>query len=444
MKVRRFPHDPGPAAWNAILPPAPGHPILEGECQADWLIIGAGFAGLSAAKRLRQLQPKGRIVVLEARQIAEGPAGRNSGFMIDLPHDIASEEYGGDLENDRQQTAMNREAIEFAQSLSEEYDLGKEAFIASGKVNGAATEKGLKHNTDYARHLDRLSESYEILDAFQMKEMTGTTYYSGGLYTPGTAMIQPALYMLGLGQGLQREGVQIFEHSPAMTLDRTDGTWVVKTPNGRAEAPSVILAVNGHAGSFGYFEQRLMPVYTYGSMSRALTEQEIKTLGGNPVWGCAPSDPLGTTVRRIAGTGGHRIIVRNTFDYVSSMAVSKERLAKIAREQTETFNRRFPMLTGLEMEFCWGGQLCLSRNNVAAFKQLDEGLISACCQNGIGVAKGTLAGMAAAEQATGSSSQLTARLLDEPMPQKLPPSPIAQLGATAVIRWGEWKAGRER
>ncbi|MCA9772984.1 MAG: FAD-dependent oxidoreductase, partial [Myxococcales bacterium] len=49
-------------------------------------IIGAGFAGLAAARRLAQLRPQDTVVILEARAVAEGPAGRNSGFMIDLPH----------------------------------------------------------------------------------------------------------------------------------------------------------------------------------------------------------------------------------------------------------------------------------------------------------------------------------------------------------------------
>ena len=43
--------DPGPAAWNSLLPPQVFYPQLEGAEQADVLIIGAGFAGLTAARR---------------------------------------------------------------------------------------------------------------------------------------------------------------------------------------------------------------------------------------------------------------------------------------------------------------------------------------------------------------------------------------------------------
>ena len=71
MKVSALPTDPGQAGWNAILPArAPGASLAE-NIVADWVIVGAGFAGLAAARRLRQLHPSDRIVLLEARGIAD-------------------------------------------------------------------------------------------------------------------------------------------------------------------------------------------------------------------------------------------------------------------------------------------------------------------------------------------------------------------------------------
>jgi glycine/D-amino acid oxidase-like deaminating enzyme len=116
------------------------------------VIVGAGFAGLSAARRLRQLSPRARASVLEAGRVAEGAAGRNSGFMIDLPHDLASEDYAG-AGDDRAMIALNRHAIGFAREAVEDYGIDRGLFDPAGKVNGAASAAADAHNRSYAAHL---------------------------------------------------------------------------------------------------------------------------------------------------------------------------------------------------------------------------------------------------------------------------------------------------
>lgn len=443
MKVKRLPKDPGPAAWNALLPAPDAAQPLEGAITADFLVIGAGFAGLAAARRLGQLCPEARIIVLDAVRVGEGPAGRNSGFMIDLPHDLASDNYGGALDKDRAQTAANRMAIDFALEARDEYGLGDEAIVRSGKLNAAATERGMKHNADYAAHLAKLGEDHQLYDAAKMREITGTDYYQGGLFTPRAAMIQPAMFVRGVADKLKSNRVTIHEHSPVTALSRADGVWRADTPKGAVSAPKVILAVNGHAESFGFFERRLMHVFTYASMTRAMTADEVSRLGGAPVWGATPADPMGTTVRRISGTGGDRFVIRNRFTYDPSMEVTDRRITAVARDHDRAFAARFPMLNGVDMQYRWGGRLCLSRNDAPAFGEVDEGLFSACCQNGLGTAKGTLSGMAAAELASGAGGAAADFLSAEASPVKLPPEPLSYIGANAFMRWGEMKAGRE-
>lgn len=443
IAVKKLPRDPGPAAWNALLEPAHASAPLEEAITADVLIIGAGFAGLSAARRLSLKAPGARIVVLDATRVGEGPAGRNSGFMIDLPHDLASDDYGGQIARDRRQTWANRQAIQFALQAAADYEMPDEAIRQSGKINGAATQKGLAHNQSYADHLIALEEPFELLDAGAMKALTGIEYYQGGLFTPKAAMLQPALYVRGLAGGLTACGVSLHENAPVVSLSRSGPDWQATTPNGKVTAPRAILAVNGHLESFGFFKCQLMHVFTYASMTKALSEAEVLALGGENVWGLTPADPMGTTVRRISGIGGDRIVVRNRFTYDPSMEVSEARIKAVSRDHDRSFAARFPMLEGTEMAYRWGGRLCLSRNDVPAFGEIEQGLFAACCQNGLGTAKGTLSGMAAADLALGEMSEEAALLLEEPAPSHLPPEPIAWLGANAYIRWSEFEAGRE-
>ena len=442
MKVARLPKDPGPAAWNRLLPDADPATPLEENITADWLIIGAGFAGLAAAHRLSKQAPGDRIVVLDAVRVGDGPAGRNSGFMIDLPHDLTSADYAGALESDKAQTQDNRLGIAHAREMAQEYGLSDEAFSVSGKINGAATAKGHAHNVSFAKHLTALGEPHEMLDVAQMRDITGSDYYQSGLFTPGCAMIQPAMFMRGIASGLRSNRVSIHEMSPVTSLERqTD--WVATTPKGRVIAPRVILAVNGHLNSFGYLPRRLMHVFTYASMTRALSEQERSSLGGHAAWGLTPADPMGTTVRRISGIGGDRIIIRNRFTFDPSMEVSDKRINDVARDHDRAFAARFPNLSDVGMDFRWGGRLCVSRNNVQVISELDEGLYSACCQNGLGTAKGTLAGGLAVDLAMGRSSDSLSRALAADLPSRLPPAPLSSIGANFFLKWQERQAGGE-
>ena len=435
--------NPGPSAWNDLLPKRTPLPRLEGNLTSDWLIVGAGFAGLSAARRIQKEAPNDSIVILDAAELASGPAGRNSGFMIDLPHDLASDDYGGQLENDRETIEQNRYAISFAKEAVEALKLPRECFKEIGKINGAATSKGMRHNNDYSKHLSKLGEKYEELDALSMRDITGTNYYKGGLFTPGTVMIQPALYIRSLGEKMLSNRVRLYESSPVEELHNVGSDWQAKTPNGLITASKVILAVNGNIENFGYFNNSLLHIYTYGSITQKLTPEEIKTLGGKREWGITPADPLGTTVRRISGIGGDRIVIRNRFTYEPNMKPKKSTIDNVFQSHNKSFSDRFPMLNVTKLEKTWGGHLTLSRNNVAAFGEVKPGLFSACCQNGLGTVKGTLHGLAAADLAMGKETVLVKQLLNSPIPKKLPFKPLTKVVVSARIKLGELLARKE-
>ena len=140
--AKRLPKQSSAAGWNAILPPQDPLPVLDQDLRADVTVIGGGFAGLSAARHLHQLDPALKVALLEAGPFAEGSAGRNSGFMIDLPHELNSDGYAGTADADRRQITLNRAAIDFAREAAEEYGLGDDVFSACGKHNGAATAQG--------------------------------------------------------------------------------------------------------------------------------------------------------------------------------------------------------------------------------------------------------------------------------------------------------------
>ncbi len=441
--AKNLPAHCGPSAWNALLGSQSSAKILSQNVTADVVVIGAGFAGLSAVRRLKQLQPELRVVVLEAGRIAEGSAGRNSGFMIDLPHDLASDDYVG-RRDDREIIDLNRQAIAFARSAVEDYEIAPHFFAQAGKVNGAASGAAQAHNQSYEKHLTSLNEDSQTLDQQQMYELTGSRHYISGLYTPGTVLLQPAGYIRGLAAGLLRQGVKIFENSPVIRFAREGGAWRVESAKGAVSAQTVILTVNGHLESFGFKRNRLMQIFLFAAMTPELDSDAVSRVGGQAHWGVTPSDPMGTTVRRIDNaSGGNRIVVRTCAVLRSAMRATAADLSRAAQVIQRKFDQRFPQLAGLRMEYLWGGHLCLSRNGVSVTGQIDTGLYAGCVQNGLGVTRGTLTGIAAADLLCQADTPVSRYFEAEDCPKKLPPQPFRDIGANAILRWKEWRARRE-
>lgn len=442
-QARRTPKHKGPAAWSSILPGQPAPVALTEDVTVDVAIVGGGFAGLAAARRLRELDPTLKIAILDASRLAEGASGRNSGFMIDLPHELTSDDYAGHGD-DRKMIGLNRHAIAFARGAVAEYGIRAHYFDEIGKVNGAASETTDALNRSYADHLEKMGEGSTYLDAKAMFDLTGSHHYVSGLYTPGTVMLQPAGFVRGFGEGLRKSGVMVCENTAVISINGDGKGWTVTTEKGRVSAGKVILANNGHLESFGIAANRLMHVFLYASMTVDLPAETLKTLGGQSRWGITPSDPMGTTMRRIDGPlGGNRIVTRTCASFLPGMEPSDAALQRTAAVHRSKFADRFPALAGVRQEFTWAGHLCLTRNGVSIARELEPGLFAATVCNGLGTARSTLTGIAAAERAMGLETDVTRHFDQDAEPTRLPPKPFSTLGANLFLRFKEWRAGAE-
>ena len=171
-----------------------------------------------------------------------------------------------------------------------------------------------------------------------------------------------------------------------------------------------------------------------------MTAFEIKTLGGIDSWALIPADPMGTTVRRL---GSNRICVRNHFAFRPGLEVSPADLRKSRHLHQRSFDRRFPMLKDVSLEYTWGGALCLSANSGALFGKTDDDVYQALGCNGLGLSRGSASGKVIAEYALGMSSDMVHQLLNQPQPRPLPMRPIADLAVSTAIWFKERSAGVE-
>ncbi len=433
MRVTGFPKNDHSNGWYNILEEHPPACVWEGEGTADWAVIGGGFAGLAAARRLGELRPGDRIVLLEAGRIGENASGRNSGFIIDLPHALSREQ----PEHDRRQIRINRQAIAWLGDLVERHQI-RCHWSRRGKVHVAATSRARRNLDVMQARLGDLGEDCERWDRGRLAAFLGTDSFADGLFTPGCVLMQPAALVTGLARTMP-DNVEIFENSPVRKFH--DGaTKTLVTSTGRLTAPRIILATNGWTSAFGFLGRKLLTIHTFASLTRPLDDAEQKALGGEGDWGTIPAFLGGTTMRY---TRDKRLLIRLALRYRPDFTITRRDLATVRRQHVHSLSRRFPMVPRVTFEHTWSGVMCMSRNSVPKCGTLSDGIWAAVCQNGVGAAKGTISGRAVAEMAVGEDTDLVADMAEFEDLQRFPPRFVTTPVMQARILGARLTAGRE-
>jgi glycine/D-amino acid oxidase-like deaminating enzyme len=419
--VRTVPQDDGDCGWIRTLPPPPPSRRLTTTERADCAVLGAGFTGLAIARRLAELRPDWRVIVLDAQRAGFGSSGRSSGFVVDRAHFIARME----PETSRRYLQLCRFGIGLLRDAVRTYTIDCD-WDETGWIHAAAGEIGMAALPNLRAWLDDLREPYEWLDAAGLERITGTTCYKAGIRLPGSVLVQPAALVRGLAASLPA-GVDLYEESPVRRIERRE-RFRLETDAGAVEAGRLFLAANGGTPALGFLRRRVFPLFTFGSLTRPLDRAEQEILGGEREWGLLAEDPMGSTVRR---TRDQRILIRNTAHYAPGLKVD-DTLRREARAQHRVaFLARFPALRHVEFEHTWGGAMGCSPNRGHSFGELDEGLFAAAGYTGAGIAMGTTAGTLLADLAVGAGSDLLDAMLSLPDPTRLPPQPFLGIG----IRW---------
>ncbi len=436
MKVGLLPDYDNRNGWLEILPPLPEPNILDQHIEADHVVIGGGFGGLAAARRLAELAPESSVVLIEAGRIGNNAAGRCSGFIIDHAHNIRAKGFADDTVNAKRQIALNRAGVDWLDEVVHTNGIDCD-WRREGKIHAAASPKGEEALRGFAGSLDAVAEDYSMHDAAALKRRFGTGFYTSGLHAPHSVLVQPAALVIGLARTMP-PNVTVHEASPV-----TDITYgpphSLQAGLGSISTPSVVLAANGFAEGFGLFKKHLIPLITWGSMTRPLTDDEADALGGEDNYAIIPAHPAGTTVRR---RPDRRILIRNQYTF-SRTSDAKRGVDKVARIHRKSFESRYPMLPDVEFEYSWGGALSLSRNGAGVCGEVADGIFATMAYQGTGMAKGTISGKYLAESMLGSRDPLMGLLDAGTGPSRNYPDPFNRWGVRMNSRWRRWQAGIE-
>ncbi len=435
-RTASVPREDRGCGWIETLPPPPPARVFTAtagdDASFDAVVVGAGFSGLAAARRLAEASPGGRIALIDAQRAGDGASGRSSGFVVDLAHFIARME----LSASRTFVALSRAGIGDLRHLVAEHGIGCD-WDDKGWLHVAAGEPAMEALPVLASWLDRLGEPYRTLDAAGVEEVTGTSFYRGGLRLPGSVLVQPAALLRGL-VGALPSPVELYENSPVHEI-RWDGAgFRLRVAGGTLRAPLVLVAANGYAPALGVFERRLFPLYTFGSLTRPLTPEEQETLGGEREWGVLAEDAMGSTVRR---TRDQRILIRNSARFTRNHVLPEAPPKEILDLHRGAFDKRFPRLAHVPFEYQWSGPLGVTPDRSIAFGALEPGLFAVGGYTGAGIAMGTTAGRLLADLALGERSEELAAMLSLSRPKRLPPQPFLDWGIRFQVRRMNASAG---
>jgi glycine/D-amino acid oxidase-like deaminating enzyme len=407
--------------WYAMLPPpAPAHRLKGGQ-KADWVVVGAGVTGLAAARRLAELAPEARIILLEQYRVGYGASGRNSGFIIDTPH--LTEEF--DVATNRRISRLVIAGLAELEGHVRKHAIDCE-WSPRGHLTAVVERKRAKSLRATTRTLDAIDEDYEWLDRDALADVVGTRHYHAAVYTPRTVLVNPAALCRGLGETLP-DNVDLYEESPVLRVE--PGSPVrIECAKGTISAANVLFTTNAFIAKLGFLRRNVFPLIACASLSRPLTEDEQAAMTGAPDWGITG----GATVRR---TLSNRILVRHGTFYTGDFRLSPEMRRQLVARHAKGLRKRYPMLDKLDFEYTWAGVFCMTRNWASFFGRLAPGIFASLGYAGIGVPRGTISGKLLAEFALGAESDPIDDVQALSGPKRLPPEPFLGLGVRARLWW---------
>ncbi|WP_374441448.1 NAD(P)/FAD-dependent oxidoreductase [Stella sp.] len=376
--------------WAATARPPIQAPPLAGAAEADAVVVGGGFTGLSAALHLAERGWK--PVLLEAAEPGWGASGRNGGQIIAglkaSPAEILAK-YGRD--RGKAIVDLVGGTADFAFDLIQRHRIACDA-SRPGWVQAAHSEAALR--TVAARCADWQSHGapVRIAGREEMARILGTGDYVGGLIDARGGAINPLGYARGLADAAQRLGARIHGGSPVTAIERQGQGWRVRTAAGHVDTARVLIGTNAYTtGFWPGLAQSVVPVSSF----------QIATA------------PIGDNLRRTILPEGHvlsdtrRLLRYFRLDPQGRLVMGGRGTFKDDPDAGDTGRLRrwvgqlFPALADIAYEHHWAGRVAVNLDHWPHLHALAPGVWAGLGYNGRGVAMASRMGALLADLAAG-------------------------------------------
>ena len=334
--------------WATMTPPGPDLPELVGTAEADVIIIGGGFTGLSTALHLREEGVD--VAIVEAMEPGWGASGRNNGQVIPTlsrpdPDDIIAR-HGAAGERF---VALLRDSASVLFDVVRRYQIQAEQEQA-GWVQPVHSPGRIKIAERRVRQWSKFGASVELLSRDQTRQMLGSDAWFGGFWNKTGGHINPLALSRGLARVVLDRGGRIYARSPAAGFERTGNRWVVKTDKGEIRGRALIVATNAYTGEFS---KSLMP---------AIAHEVVPVLS----WQMA-TQPLSDDVRKsiipgrqaMSDTHGElyfaRYDARNRLVTGGAVIGPGNKAERLKLRVAERLHRLWPQIGQVNFDYVWNG-----------------------------------------------------------------------------------------
>lgn len=418
MGVTQDPRSHG--LWAQSACDAPATRCLTTNINADVVIIGGGYTGLSAALHLARAGKK--AVVLEEKEIGYGGSGRNVGLVNAglwmMPSDVIKtlgSVYG------KRVLSLLGNGPEVVFSLVREYGIECEA-EPTGTLHCAPDTAGIRNLQQREREWQQLGAPVKLLGEQETKYLVGSPRFRAALLDTRAGTIQPLSYARGLAAAAIKEGADIFTQSGVCSAYKENGNWLVRTARGSVTAPWVIAATNTYTGT-------LWP---------EIRSEQIHLPYFNIATRPLPPEILSYVLPKKQGAWDTRDVLTSfRLDQAGRLIIgSVGSLGIVEREIHRQWARRalasiYPALKNIPFESEWFGRIGMTSDSVPRYHKIDENVLSISGFNGRGISPGTMFGRVLAQKICGE-------LDDNSMPLPLTgvASPPLRIARENVYRFG--------
>ena len=384
-----------PSYYAASATPAPARPPLQGACDADVCIVGAGYTGLSAGLFLAEAGFK--VVVLEAAKVGWGASGRNGGQIVhsySRDMDVIEARHGAEAA--RRLGAM---AFEGAAIIRERvYRYGIQCDLKNGGIYAAKTAKKVHELEEHKKLWERYgNDKLSLLDRAGVRSHIGTDAYEAILIDASGGHIHPLNLALGEARALESLGGTICEESRVTRIER-GAKPVVHTAQGQVTARFVIVACNAYLGDLEpQLSAKSMPCGTQVVATEPLGERWREIL---PTDHCVEDNNFLLDYYRLSGD--KRLIFGGGVIYG---ARDPERVESLVRPNLE---KTFPQLRGVKIDYAWTGNFLLTLSRLPQVGRLADSIYYSQGCSGHGVTFTHLIGRVLSEALRGHAERFDA------------------------------------